>query len=40
MSEFAAENFWWKNITGPSGMIRDAVNALSEGYSVILGVPG
>ena len=39
MSEFAAENFWWKNITGPSGMIRDAVNALSEGYSVILGVP-
>ncbi|MBQ3402719.1 MAG: hypothetical protein IJG65_05030 [Synergistaceae bacterium] len=34
------ENFWWKNITGPSAMISAASNALSEGYSIILGVPG
>ena len=39
MQEFSPENFWWNNITGPSEMINSAENALSEGYSIILGVP-
>ena len=39
MQEFSPENFWWNNITGPSAMIASAENALSEGYSIILGVP-
>ena len=38
-ANFSPENFWWRNITGPSAMIADTVGALSEGYSVILGVP-
>ena len=39
MQEFSPENFWWNNITGPSAMINSAENALSEGCSIILGVP-
>ena len=39
MQDFSPENFWWNNITGPSEMITSAENALSEGYSIILGVP-
>lgn len=39
MQEFSPENFWWNNITGPCEMINSAENALSEGYSIILGVP-
>ena len=39
MQDFSPENFWWNNITGPSAMISSAENALSEGYSLILGVP-
>lgn len=39
MPDFVPANFWWKNITGPSAMIADTVSALSEGYSVMLGLP-
>ena len=39
MQDFSPENFWWRNITGPSAMINAAEDALSEGYSIILGVP-
>ena len=40
IQDFTPFDFWWKNITGASAMTNDAVNALTEGYSLILGVPG
>ena len=40
IQDFTPSDFWWKNITGASAMTNDAVNAITEGYSLILGVPG